>query len=101
MSASTKKEHIVRAALEAIAFQIKDIVEELNTCCENPLHKLSVDGGATKNQLLMQFVADILNVDLDISKTEELSAAGVAYLASTASAAPPKKLSSLVIFTLP
>lgn len=85
MSASTKKEHIVRAALEAIAFQIKDIVEELNTCCQNPLHKLCVDGGATKNQLLMQFVTDILNVDLAVSKTEELSAAGVAYLAAIAS----------------
>ncbi|MDF2513045.1 MAG: glycerol kinase [Herbinix sp.] len=85
MSASTKKEHIVRAGLEAIAFQIKDIVEELNTCCRNPLHKLSVDGGATKNQFLMQFVADILNVDLAVSQIEELSAAGVAYLASIAS----------------
>ncbi len=85
MSASTKKEHIVRAALEAIAFQIKDIVEELNTCCQNPLQKLCVDGGATRNQFLMQFVADLLNVDLAVSKIEELSAAGVAYLASIAS----------------
>lgn len=85
MSASTKKEHIVRAALEAIAFQIKDIVEELNTSGQCPLQKLSVDGGATKNQFLMQFVADILNVELAVSKTEELSAAGVAYLASIAS----------------
>ena len=85
MSASTKKEHIVRAALEAIAFQIKDIVEELNSCCQFPLNKLCVDGGATKNLFLMDFVAGILDVELAISGTEELSAAGVAHLASISS----------------
>ena len=85
MSASTKKEHIVRAALEAIAYQIKDIVEELNSCCQSPLKKLCVDGGATKNQFLMNFVAGMLDVELAISGTEELSAAGVAHLASIAS----------------
>lgn len=82
MSIGTQREHIVRAAEEAIAYQIKDIVEELIAAQEKPLDILCVDGGATKDEFLMPFVADILGIDIHISQMEELSAAGVAYLAA-------------------
>lgn len=82
MNAGTGRAHIVRAGLEAIAYQIRDVVEELNASTGQALTRLCVDGGATGNPLLMQFVADQLNVPIGISQVEELSAAGVAYLAS-------------------
>lgn len=85
MTAATKKEHIVRAAEEAIAYQIKDIFEELNSCCSEPLKELCVDGGATRDKFLMGFVADMLAAEIKVSAVEELSAAGVAYLASITS----------------
>ncbi len=81
MSRATRREHIIRAAEEAIAYQIRDIVEELNASCPEPLSRLAVDGGATRDAFLMQFVADQLGVTLNVSRTEELSAAGVAYMA--------------------
>lgn len=81
MSASTKKAHIVRAAEEAIAYQIGDICDVMKGC-GFPLSKLCVDGGATRDGFLMKFVADILNVPLKISSLEELSAAGAAYMAA-------------------
>lgn len=80
MHRGTKKAHIVRAAEEAIAYQIKDIFEEIKLCSELP-HEIAADGGATRDTFLMQFVADILGIRLRISDVEELSAAGAAYLA--------------------
>ena len=82
MTAATRKEHVVRASEEAIAYQIKDIVQEINNCCDAPLSALCVDGGATRDRFLMGFVSDILGIEIRISEVEELSAAGVAYLAS-------------------
>lgn len=82
MGTSTKREHIVRAALESIAYQIKDIAGELEASCGRPLSELCADGGAARNGFLMQFTADMLGCRLRISETEELSAAGAAYLAA-------------------
>ena len=84
MSRATRREHLVRAAEEAIAYQIRDIIEELNACCPQPLENLAVDGGATHDRFLMQFVADMLNVPIQIASIEELSAAGTAYAAALA-----------------
>jgi glycerol kinase len=81
----TKKAHLIRAAEECIAYQIRDVVEEINAACTQPLELLRADGGPTKDSFLMQFQADILGIDLDINGTEELSGAGAAYCAAIAS----------------
>jgi glycerol kinase len=82
MSRGTKKAHIVRAAEECIAYQIKDVVESINAVTPQPLSLLRVDGGPTRDAFLMQFQADMLGIDLEISGIEELSGAGAAYCAA-------------------
>lgn len=91
INAGTKKAHIVRAAEEAIAYQIKDIFTELNESSSDNVKELCVDGGATKDKFLMNFVAGILDTNIKVSSVEELSAAGVAYLASIKSGCSDKK----------
>lgn len=79
----TEKAHIVRAALEAIAFQTRDIYEALRFDVDFPIRSLKVDGGASKNAFLMQFQADILNLPIlraTISDTTGLGAAALATL---------------------
>ncbi len=78
MNRATKKAHIVRAAEECIAYQIKDVVEAMGA----PLSVLRADGGPTRDQFLMQFQADMLNIPIEISETEELSGLGAAYCAA-------------------
>ncbi len=84
MSRTTKKNEIVRAALECIAYQICDIVNCMLECVEGIDLELRVDGGPTKNQYLMQFQSDIIQSTVRVSKNEELSAIGVAYVAGIA-----------------
>lgn len=84
MSSSTKKAHIVRAAEESIAYQIKDIIELMIDESKIPLKELRVDGGPTRDEFLMQFQADILNVPVVKVKIEELSALGSAFIAGIA-----------------
>jgi len=81
ISRNTRKAHIVRAALESIAYQVKDIIELIESESQIQIHDLKVDGGATSNEFLMQFQADILDKQVTASKTAELSALGSAYLA--------------------
>lgn len=76
--------HLARAALEAIAYQSRDIVEVMNLDSGVELKELRVDGGASNNNFLMQFQADILNVTVDRPKIVETTAAGSAYLAGLA-----------------
>jgi glycerol kinase len=82
MKTSTTKAHIVRAGEEAIAYQIRDIVEEINASDEWELSSLAVDGGAIRDRFLMNFVCGMLNVPLRISEVEELSAVGAGYMAA-------------------
>lgn len=86
VNTTTTNAHIVRAAEEAIAYQICDIVKIMEGS-NMPLSTLFVDGGATKDQFLMSFVADILDLPLRVSSMDELSAAGVAYMALISSGA--------------
>jgi glycerol kinase len=79
------RSHITRAALEAIAYQTKDLVEVINGESGKPLAALMVDGGAAKNDFLMQFQADILDIPVDRPKMTETTAAGAAYLAGLGS----------------
>ncbi len=81
ITAATKKAHLVRAAEEAIAYQIRDITEQL-ALCGKTVGLLCVDGGATNDQFLMQFVSDMTGAPLKRSSIEELSAAGAAYMAA-------------------
>jgi len=76
------KNHIIRAALESIPFQIKDVIQSMEEDSEITLKKLNVDGGITSNTFIMQFLADLLNVNVEtITGIEEVSALGAAYLA--------------------
>jgi glycerol kinase len=80
----SKKAHIVRAAEESIAYQIKDVVDLMVKEAGIPLQELRVDGGPTRDAFLMQFQSDILDVEVVTNKIEELSALGAAYMAGIA-----------------
>jgi glycerol kinase len=73
--------HIARAALEAIAYQSADVIEAMLADARLELHELRVDGGASKNDILMQFQADVLGVDVMRPAVIETTALGVAYMA--------------------
>jgi glycerol kinase len=77
----TKKEHIVRAALEAIAYQVHDIIRAMENDLGEKVETLSVDGGACVNDFLMQFQADINKSNVLRPKVIEVTARGAAYLA--------------------
>lgn len=80
----TTQAHIARAALESIAFQSNDVLQAMNVDSGIPLKELRVDGGACRNDLLMQFQADLLNVPVVRPKVIETTALGAAYLAGLA-----------------
>ena len=81
MTAGTKKAHLVRAALESIAYQIRDMVETMQRKTNEKVPYLLVDGGVTRNKLLMKFQADILGIPVYRSQAKESSALGVYYMA--------------------
>lgn len=76
--------HIARATLESIAFQTADLLEAMESDAAIPLTELRVDGGATANNLLMQFQADLLGVPVVRPRVRETTALGAAYLAGLA-----------------
>jgi glycerol kinase len=78
MSGFTKREHIVRAAQEAIAYQIRDVLDMMRADAKVGLKTLQCDGGPTKNNFLMQFTADLTRTELKVSDVAESSALGVA-----------------------
>jgi len=77
--------HVVRAALESLAFQTRDVVEAMAADAGEPLRTLRVDGGAAANGFLMQFQADVLGVPIDRPRVVETTAMGAAFLAGLAS----------------
>jgi glycerol kinase len=78
MTAFTKKEHVVRAALESIAYQLRDVLEMMRADARIRLKSLHADGGSTRNRFLMQFTADISGVELHVAEVAESSAWGAA-----------------------
>lgn len=76
-----KKEHIIRAALEALAYQTKDLIHIMEEESDITLKGLKVDGGASSNNFLMQFQADILNISVQRPEVIETTALGAAFLA--------------------
>lgn len=81
LTRGTDKNQIIRATLEGIAYQCKDVFNVMKKETKIPLKKLRVDGGATSNRYLMQFQSDILNADILLPTCLETSALGAAYLA--------------------
>jgi len=84
MSRNTTRSHIVRAALESIAYQVSDLIRLIESQSGIRLQELRVDGGPTRNNFLMQFQADMLGRKVFRSEIEELSALGATYMAGLA-----------------
>jgi glycerol kinase len=78
------KGHIARAALEAVAWQAREVLDAMNADSGVPLQTLKVDGGMVGNELLMQFQADVVGVPVVRPKVAETTALGAAYAAGLA-----------------
>ncbi len=77
----TTRAHFVRAVLEGIAYQVKDLIDAMEQDAGAPLQDLRVDGGASVNGFLMQFQSDILRKRIDRPRVVETTALGAAFLA--------------------
>lgn len=84
LTRGTNRNHIIRATLESIAYQTKDVIEAMIEDSGINLTALKVDGGATANNFLMQFQSDILDVNIERPEVTETTALGAAYLAGLA-----------------
>ncbi|GIN62806.1 glycerol kinase [Robertmurraya siralis] len=84
LTRGTSKEHFVRATLESLAYQTKDVLSAMEADSGIVLKKLRVDGGAVKNNFLMDFQSDLLNVSVERPIVNETTALGAAYLAGLA-----------------
>jgi glycerol kinase len=87
----TSAAHIARATLEGIAFQIADLASAMVSDARAPITRLRVDGGASQNNLLMQFQSDLLDVPVDRPSNVETTALGAAYLAGLATGVFPDR----------
>lgn len=84
LTRGSSREHIIRATLEAIAYQTKDVVDTMVADTGLPLTMLAVDGGASRNNFMMQFQADILQTPIVRAQIEETTALGASFLAGLA-----------------
>lgn len=84
LTRGTTRNHIIRATLESIAYQTRDVLELMRSECGIDLSELRVDGGACANDFLMQFQADILGAPVERPQIVETTALGAAYLAGLA-----------------
>lgn len=80
----TEKEHFIRATLESLCYQTRDVIEAMAQDSGIDVNSLRVDGGAVKNNFLMQFQADLLNINVERPEINETTALGAAYLAGIA-----------------
>jgi glycerol kinase len=81
MTRGTTRAHLVRAALESIAYHTKDVIDVMNSESGLHLHELLVDGGATRNRWLMQFQSDILGVPVIVASSSHTTALGAVFAA--------------------
>lgn len=81
LTRGTSKAHICRAVLEGIAFQVSDLISEMESSAGRKINRLYVDGGASVSRFMMQFQADILGITVDRPKNVETTALGVAMMA--------------------
>lgn len=84
LTRGTNKNHIVRSALESIAYQTRDVIDCMKGDSNYNLKSLKVDGGASSNNFLMQFQSDILGVEVERPKVVETTALGAGYLSGLA-----------------
>lgn len=81
LSRGTEKEHFIRATLESLCYQTRDVMEAMSKDSKIEVNNLRVDGGAVKNNFIMQFQADIVNTAVERPEIQETTALGAAYLA--------------------
>ncbi len=81
LTRGTTPAHLVRAALESLAYQSRDVIDRFSQDIGRSFHRLRADGGASRNRFLMQFQADMLNVPVDVTAISEITALGAAVLA--------------------
>ncbi|MGG8495999.1 glycerol kinase GlpK [Tenacibaculum sp. TC6] len=81
LTRDTEKKHLIKATLDSLAYQTKDVLNVMQKDSETALTSLKVDGGACANDVLMQFQSDILNVDVERPEIIETTVMGAAYLA--------------------
>jgi len=81
LTRGVKREHVIRATLESLAYQTRDVVDTMVAESEKPLKTLRADGGASQNDFVMQFQADLLDAAVDRPKIVETTATGAAFLA--------------------
>jgi glycerol kinase len=79
MSAHTTRAHVVRAALESIAFQVRDVLEMMQESSRRPLGTIHADGGSTRNRFLLQFIADLTGREVRVAADADLSPLGAMY----------------------
>jgi glycerol kinase len=79
MSAHTSRAHVVRAALESIAYQIRDVLESMKSRAGVDLKQINADGGATRNAFLMQFLADMTGLEVTAAQAPDCSPLGAAF----------------------
>ncbi|AMW23257.1 glycerol kinase [Staphylococcus haemolyticus] len=84
LSRGTEKEHFIRATLESLCYQTRDVMEAMSKDSKIEVNNLRVDGGAVKNNFIMQFQADIVNTAVERPEIQETTALGAAYLAGLA-----------------
>ena len=85
LTRATSKEQIVRATLESIAYQCRDVIQAMEKDTGIKVSSIKADGGASQNNFLLQFLADILNIDVERPRMLEATALGAAYFAGIAS----------------
>ncbi|GMA46906.1 glycerol kinase [Tetragenococcus muriaticus] len=84
LTRATSREDFVKATLQSIAYQSKDVIDTMNKDTDTDIQLLRVDGGAANNDTLMQFQSDILNIEVERAANLETTALGAAYLAGLA-----------------
>lgn len=84
LTLGTNRDHLVRAAIESMAFQAKEVLDAMEADSGMPITKLKVDGGAAANNFLLQFQADLCRLPVERFKVNELTALGAAFLAGLA-----------------
>lgn len=84
LTRGTEKEHFIRATLESLCYQTRDVMEAMSKDSGIDVQSLRVDGGAVKNNFIMQFQADIVNTSVERPEIQETTALGAAFLAGLA-----------------
>ena len=78
MTAHSNRNHVIRAALESIAYQLRDVLDSMKSRAGVELRTINADGGATRNAFLMQFIADVTGLEVNVAQMPDCSSLGAA-----------------------